>query len=295
MSKETQFISRVEWLEIITDWNPPQDQQIEDPVFSDMEISNFYAPIVQRLIKDQASTRRTEHDKKKPLIIGVSGSVAVGKSTVSTILKKIMESSPTGLEAQVISTDNFLFSNSRLQKDQILHRKGFPESFDHGSIIKFLSAAREGKSDFKIPLYSHETYDIEEEALECRVTDVLILEGVNILQDSPLGKNQSGNTIRDYIDFSIFIEADEAQIIQWYEKRFLDYCANAETDNNSFFFQFKDLSLEDRRTLANQIWQSVNNQNLAMHINPSKRFADLIINKGHDHSISSMRIPSSWL
>ena len=295
MSKMTQFVSRAKWLEIISNWNSLQGLHITDSGFPESEIMGIYAPIAQRLIKDHADTTGAEPGRKKPLIVGVTGSVAVGKSTVSSVLKDIIESSPIGLETQVISTDNFLFPNSRLQKDQILHRKGFPESFDYDNLIKFLSEVREGKSDFRIPVYSHETYDIENDALECSITNVLIIEGVNILQDPPSREYQNAHTIRDYIDFSIFIEAGEAQIIQWYEKRFLEYCANAETDNDSFFFQFKDLSLKGRKALASQIWESVNNPNLVKHINPSKKYADLVINKDHNHSISSMSIPSFWL
>ena len=226
-------------------------------------------------------------------MIGITGSVSVGKSTISNIIKKLVTSPPINLSAQVISTDNFLFPNSQLQKDQILHRKGFPESFDHVAIIKFLSEISEGKPNSIIPIYSHETYDIEGTS-HSGVTDLIIIEGVNILQN-PIEKDNQDPRIRDFLDFSIFIDADESEITQWYEDRFLRYCSLAEDNTKSFFSQFKNLNLEERKKLAAEIWKSVNKPNLDSYIYPSKEYADLIIKKDNGHLVSSLQVPLSWL
>ena len=194
----------------------------------------IYAPITQRIISDfdeRSFYQATDHS---PLMIGVTGSVAVGKSTISNLLRELFANATAQLQTQVISTDNFLFTNERLQQNHILHRKGFPESFDTNAIIEFLSELKEGKSSFSLPVYSHETYDIEESFSQFDAPKVLILEGVNILQESAAKSNNTRLAISEFLDFSIFIDADENDIAQWYADRFLDYCYRAESDRNSF-------------------------------------------------------------
>jgi len=293
MPKDTQLLNREKWLEEISSWEIQGVQGITDLNFTEQEINEIYAPIIQKLLSDHKRSLKTRTRTPQPLLIGITGSVSVGKSTISNIIKKLVTSPPINLSAQVISTDNFLFPNSQLQKNQILHRKGFPESFDHAAIIKFLSGITEGKPNSIIPIYSHESYDIEGTS-HSEVTDLIIIEGVNILQDPPerKGKEQS---IREFLDFSIFIDADESEITQWYEDRFLKYCSLAEDNTKSFFSQFKNLNMEERKKLASEIWKSVNKPNLDKYIYPSKKYADLIIEKGNDHLVSSLQVPLSWL
>ena len=293
MPKDTQLLSREKWLEEITSWEIQGVQGITDLNFTEQEINEIYAPIIQKLLSIHKRSSKARTGTIQPLLIGITGSVSVGKSTISNIIKKLVTSPPINLSAQVISTDNFLFPNSQLQKDQILHRKGFPESFDHVAIIKFLSEISEGKPNSIIPIYSHETYDIEGTS-HSEVTDLIIIEGVNILQN-PIGKDNQDPRIRDFLDFSIFIDADESEITQWYEDRFLRYCSLAEDNTKSFFSQFKNLNLEERKKLASEIWKSVNKPNLDSYIYPSKEYADLIIKKGNGHLVSSLQVPLSWL
>tara|TARA_Y100000768_G_scaffold319043_1_gene254655 strand:+ start:1152 stop:2039 length:888 start_codon:yes stop_codon:yes gene_type:complete len=293
MTKDTQLLNREKWLEEITGWGIQRVQGIAELNFTQEEINEIYSPIVQRLISQHEHSLKVKTGSLQPLLIGITGSVSVGKSTISNIIKELVTSPPINLSAQVITTDNFLFANLQLQKDQILHRKGFPESFDHAAIIKFLSDIREGKPNLIIPIYSHETYDIEGTS-HSEATDLIIIEGVNVLQDPPEGKGKD-QSIREFLDFSIFIDADESEIIQWYEDRFLKYCSLAEDNTKSFFSQFKNLNTEERRKLAFEIWKSVNKPNLDNHIYPSKQYADLTIKKGHGHSVSSLQVPLSWL
>ena len=293
MPEDTQLLNRERWLEEITSWGIQGVRGIADLNFTQEEINEIYAPVTQRLISHFGHSLKAKTESLQPFLIGITGSVSVGKSTISNIMKKLVTNPPINLSAQVISTDNFLFSNSQLQKDQILHRKGFPESFDHAAITKFLSEIREGKPNSIIPIYSHETYDIEGTS-HSEVTDLIIIEGVNILQDPPerKGKEQS---IREFLDFSIFIDADESEITQWYEDRFLRYCSLAEDNTKSFFSQFKNLNMAERKELASEIWKSVNKPNLDSYISPSKKYADLIIRKGNGHLVSSLQVPLSWL
>ena len=293
MTKDTQLLNREKWLEETISWGIQGVKGITDSNFTQEEINEIYAPIVQRLLSHYEHSLNAKTGTVQPLLIGIAGSVSVGKSTISNIIKKLVTSPPINLSGQVISTDNFLFPNLQLQKDQILHRKGFPESFDHAAIIRFLSRIREGKPNSIIPIYSHETYDIEGTS-HFEVTDLIIIEGVNILQNPPERKGED-QPIRDFLDFSIFIDADESEITQWYEDRFLRYCTLAEDNTKSFFSQFKNLNMEERRKLAFEIWKSVNKPNLDNHIYPSKQYADLTIKKGHGHSVSSLQVPLSWL
>ena len=293
MPKDTQLLNREKWLEEISSWEIQSVQGISDLNFTEQEVNEIYAPIIQKLLSVHKRSLKARTGTLQPLLIGITGSVSVGKSTISNIIKKLAINPPTNLSAQVISTDNFLFPNSQLQKDQILHRKGFPESFDHAAIIEFLSEISEGKPNSIIPIYSHETYDIDGTS-RYEVTDLIIIEGVNILQN-PIEKNDRGPSIREFLDFSIFIDADESEIAQWYEDRFLKYCSLAEDNTKSFFSQFKNLNMEERKKLASEIWSSVNKPNLDSYIYPSKKYADLIIEKGNDHLVSSLQVPLSWL
>ena len=293
MPKDTQLLNREKWLEEISSWEIQSVQGISDLNFTEQEVNEIYAPIIQKLLSGHKRSLKARTGTLQPLLIGITGSVSVGKSTISNIIKKLAINPPTNLSAQVISTDNFLFPNSQLQKDQILHRKGFPESFDHAAIIEFLSEISEGKPNSIIPIYSHETYDIDGTS-RYEVTDLIIIEGVNILQN-PIEKNDRGPSIREFLDFSIFIDADESEIAQWYEDRFLKYCSLAEDNTKSFFSQFKNLNMEERKKLASEIWNSVNKPNLDSYIYPSKKYADLIIKKNNDHLVSSLQVPLSWL
>ena len=293
MPKDTQLLNREKWLEEISSWEIQSVQGISDLNFTEQEVNEIYAPIIQKLLSGHKRSLKARTGTLQPLLIGITGSVSVGKSTISNIIKKLVTSPPINLSAQVISTDNFLFPNSQLQKNQILHRKGFPESFDHAAIIKFLSGITEGKPNSIIPIYSHESYDIEGTS-RSEITDLIIIEGVNILQE-PIEKNDQDPSIREFLDFSIFIDADESEITQWYEDRFLKYCSLAEDNTKSFFSQFKNLNMEERKKLASEIWKSVNKPNLDSYIYPSKEYADLIIKKGNDHLVSSLQVPLSWL
>ena len=268
-----------------------------EPVFGipEIEINEIYLPICERILSWSEIRNNIENGANGPFVIGVTGSVAVGKTTVAKALKEIFEGAPFVVETEIVSTDNFLFPNETLDENRILHRKGFPESFDYSSIINFLKALG-GNHSVKIPIYSHETYDIIESTRDIHRDKILILEGVNILQNAPRLINESNSeTIRDFIGFSIYLDAAEATIKTWYTDRFLNYCRKAKSDSESFFHQFKEFSEDQARELAAGIWETINSPNLQNHIAPSISFADSVLLKEMDHSISQLQVPSEWL
>ncbi|GIS39476.1 MAG: hypothetical protein Ct9H90mP11_07960 [Acidimicrobiales bacterium] len=214
--------------------NPKGFREIFDLNFTEQEVNEIYAPIIQKLLSGHKRSLKARTGTLQPLLIGITGSVSVGKSTISNIIKKLAINPPKTFQLRSSQPITFSFLIRNSQKNQILHRKGFPESFDHAAIIEFLSEISEGKPNSIIPIYSHETYDIDGTS-RYEVTDLIIIEGVNILQN-PLEKNDRGPSIREFLDFSIFIDADESEIAQWYEGRFLKYCSLAEGQYKVFLF-----------------------------------------------------------
>ena len=219
-----------------------------------------------------------------------------GKTTVAEAMKGLLESKPFNLDTELVSTDNFLYPNEVLTNNRILDRKGFPESFDYPAILEFLKGLTIEGEPMQIPIYSHEIYDITGRTMVVKPSDVLIIEGVNILQTPKVHISRSETqAIRDYVDFSIYIDAEEANIRDWYTKRFLNYWEAARSGTNSFFSQFKDLSFDQANDLAFSIWTAINSTNLLENISPSMEFADLVLQKGEDHSISQLIVPRDWL
>ena len=287
-------LTRKEWISKSSTANPKGLRAKAVFGIPAVEINQIYSPICEKILSVKESRTSNKKELKSPLILGVTGSVAIGKTTLSNILKEILEKAPYDFETVIVSTDNFLFPNRVLEERQNLHRKGFPESFQYKEILRFLKSIKK-RDVISIPTYSHETYDITEKMKTIRSPEILILEGINILQDPPPSINQiEPQTIRDFIDFSIYLDAEEPIVKQWYIERFLSYCNNARYDSTSFFTQFKDFTEKQASELAKSIWESINSPNLKMHIGPSITHADLVLFKEHDHTISRINIPSNW-
>ncbi|MEE2683461.1 MAG: type I pantothenate kinase [Actinomycetota bacterium] len=291
---ELRLIDRGSWSELIRR-NESYRQNRQSPFgVPPIELDEIYFPICERIWS--LWSRKTTERLKTPLIIGITGSVAVGKTTVAEAMKDLLESKPFNLDTELVSTDNFLYPNEVLTNNRIFDRKGFPESFDYPAILEFLKGLTIEGEPMEIPTYSHEIYDIIDRTMVVKPSDVLIIEGVNILQTPKVHTNRSETqAIRDYVDFSIYIDAEEAHIKDWYTKRFLNYCEAARSGTNSFFSQFKDLSFDQTNDLALSIWTAINSTNLLENISPSMEFADLVLRKGEDHSISQLTVPRDWL
>jgi type I pantothenate kinase len=221
-----------------------------------------------------------------PFIIGVAGSVAVGKSTTARVLQALLARWPHHPSVELVTTDGFLYPNAVLEERRLMDRKGFPESFDRVRLLDFVSRAKAGEPALEVPIYSHVRYDIL--AGETRVVtspDILIIEGLNVLQ-----AGHSGAFVSDYFDFSIYVDADTEDIRSWYIERFLTLRDTAFNDPKAFFRRYAGLSDEEAIAVALDIWSRINQVNLVENIVPTRDRASLILEKARDHSIKMVRL-----
>lgn len=229
--------------------------------------------------------------KKLPFIIGIAGSVAAGKSTTARVLRKVLSLLPNKPKVELVTTDGFLYPNKILLEKGILNRKGFPESYDTKKLLNFLSSMKSGNPTFKVPVYSHLEYDILPDQIQTiNNPDILIVEGINVLQvNSQKGQNNKV-FVSDFFDYSIYVDALEKDIIQWYIDRFESLRATAFQDPNSYFHKYASMTLEESTEMANQIWNEINKPNLHDNILPTKYRADLILKKGSNHFVNNIKV-----
>lgn len=230
--------------------------------------------------------------QKTPFIIGVAGSVAVGKSTTARILKELLARWPSSPKVDLITTDGFLLPNATLRRRRLMNRKGFPESYDVGAVLRFLSAIKAGESGVRAPLYSHLTYDVRRgEYQVIDRPDILIFEGINVLQSRDLPKDgKAVPFVSDFFDFSIYIDADERDIERWYVDRFMRLRNTAFTNPKSFFHRYSELSEDAAYAIAQGLWDNINLVNLHQNILPTRPRADLVLRKGPDHLIERVAL-----
>lgn len=221
-----------------------------------------------------------------PFIIGIAGSVAVGKSTISRVLQEILSRWPHHPRVDLVTTDGFLLPNEVLEERDLMERKGFPESYDRVRLLEFIARAKAGEPQLEVPIYSHVSYDVIPD--EYRIVDrpdILILEGLNVLQ-----AGSSGAFVSDYFDFSIFVDADTADIRDWYIERFLTLRDTAFAQPNAYFNRYSTLSEEEAVDVASDIWRRINEANLIENILPTRARATLILEKAADHSVDRVRL-----
>lgn len=229
---------------------------------------------------------------KTPFIIGIAGSVAVGKSTTARVLKELLARWPSSPKVDLITTDGFLYPNAVLQREGLMQRKGFPESYDIGQILRFLSAIKAGEPNVKAPQYSHLTYDVLPDAYTLvDRPDILIFEGINVLQSRPLpADGKIVPIVSDFFDFSIYIDADEEQIHQWYVQRFMKLRETAFRDPTSFFKKYAAIDADAALAVAEGLWQNINLKNLRQNIIPTRPRADIILRKSRNHFIEAVSL-----
>lgn len=221
-----------------------------------------------------------------PFMIGIAGSVAVGKSTISRVLQALLSRWPQHPTVDLVTTDGFLFPNSVLEERGLLKRKGFPESYDRAALLDFVARAKSGETPLEVPVYSHVRYDIVPgRSRVIDQPDILILEGLNVLQ-----AGHRGTVVSDYFDFSIFVDADPEDIKRWYIERFLALKGTAFTHPDAYFRRYADISEEEAVEVANGIWEQINEVNLYRNILPTRERASLILVKAADHSVSRVRL-----
>ena len=264
---------------------------------SQAEVASVYVPLTQLIkLNIQNSTRLARERsallgsnlRVAPFVIGLAGSVAVGKSTTARLLVALLARGAPQLNVELVPTDGFLYPNERLKSRDLMNRKGFPETYDVRALIAFLSEVKSGHAGLRAPVYSHLQYDIvPNNFVELERPDVLVIEGLNILQ-LPTSKSELGSAVSDFLDFSIYVDADTDVIQQWYEERFLALRTTAFANPVSYFHRYAGLDDAGARETARILWKTINEPNLVENILSTRQRADLVIRKGVDHAVESV-------
>ncbi|NEM06968.1 type I pantothenate kinase [Geodermatophilus normandii] len=260
------------------------------------EVATVYLPLAELLNLHVTASQRLwaaqnrflgDTTAKVPYVIAVAGSVAVGKSTTARLLQTLLAAAPGSPRVDLVTTDGFLWPNAVLAARGLMARKGFPESYDRRALIRFLADVKSGRGEVSAPVYSHQSYDVlggRRQVVDR--PDVLVVEGLNVLQ---AGRRDDGRVpevfLSDFFDFSVYVDAAETDIQQWYVERFLALRRTAFADTSAYFHRYADLSDDDARTTALSIWSAVNGPNLRQNIAPTRSRARLVLQKSADHSV----------
>ncbi len=275
-------------------------RSLGDPV-SMQEVERVYLPVARLLSFYVTATQGLFHatqaflgtnETKMPFIIGIGGSVAVGKSTTARVLRELLTRWPSAPKVELVTTDGFLFPNAILQAEGRMERKGFPESYDVAALLAFLHNVKGGEPRVSAPVYSHLTYDIVPgETIVVDRPDIVILEGINVLQPRDLPKDgKAVPFVSDFFDFSIYLDADEGALRRWYVERFMDLKDTRFRDPRSYFHDYASLSHEEAKEVANGLWERINLVNLRENIFPTRPRADLILSKDADHAVKQVAL-----
>jgi len=259
------------------------------------EVAEVYLPLSRLLnlyvggtksLHNVTSEFLRERTEATPFVIGVAGSVAVGKSTIARLLRELLARWEHTPRVELVTTDGFLFPNAELERRGLMTRKGFPESYDRRALLRFVSEVKAGAPEVRAPFYSHLAYDIVPDAqVTVRKPDVLIIEGLNVLQPPGPGHRLA---VSDLFDFSIYVDARTSDIAKWYEERFLKLQRGAFSNPRSYFHRYASLTESEARQRANEIWRTINEPNLLQNIRPTRSRASLVLRKSADHTVSSV-------
>jgi len=294
-------ILRADWAELARSGESPLTEAEIEKIrglgdFLDLaEVSDIYLPLSQLLniyVSESQELHQVTGDflqktnKRTPFIIGVAGSVAVGKSTVSRLLKELLSRWPSTPRVALVTTDGFLYPNKVLEERGLMQRKGFPESYDRLALLKFVADIKSGKERVSAPLYSHLTYDIvPNEEVVVDSPDVVIVEGLNVLQPPALGQEVA---LSDYFDFKIYVHAPTKEIESWYLNRFEQLRESAFRDPVSYFHRYAEMPADQALTRAKEIWREINLPNLMENIISTRSRATLVLQKGQGHRVESV-------
>ncbi|RZI82716.1 MAG: type I pantothenate kinase, partial [Microbacterium sp.] len=265
------------------------------------EVQEVYLPLSRLLslyVESAGALHRSQEDfldrptpPRTPFVIGLAGSVAVGKSTTARVLQQMLAHWPAHPKVALITTDGFLYPNAELERRGILHRKGFPESYDRKALLKFVIDIKSGRDEVEAPVYSHLVYDVTDEKVVISRPDIVIVEGLNVLQPALVRPDgRTGLAVSDFFDFTIYVDAATNDIKQWYTERFLRLRETAFRDPQSYFAKYAALSHDESVLEAGRIWEEINGPNLSQNVAPSRSRATLVLRKGGDHSVRWIRL-----
>lgn len=259
------------------------------------EVSEVYLPLSKLISLYAVAARRLGQDTAAFLgrpasdttfVIGVAGSVAVGKSTIARLLRELLSRWEDTPRVELITTDGFLLPNAELERRGIMHRKGFPESYDRRGLLRFVTKMKSGVDEVRAPFYSHLSYDIVKDAATVlHRPDILIVEGLNVLQPST---GENALAVSDLFDFTVYVDARTSDIASWYVERFLKLQQGAFANPQSYFHRFASMNRDESVTYAEEIWSTINEPNLLENILPTRSRADLVLRKGSDHTVKSV-------
>lgn len=294
-------IGRAEWARLAKGLDQPlsETEVVELRGIGDRldltEVREVYLPLSRLLSLYASATKRLgaatsafleEEDVTTPFVVGVAGSVAVGKSTIARLLRELMSRWPGTPRVELVTTDGFLYPNAELERRGLMDRKGFPESYDRRALLEFLTEVKSGAAEVRAPFYSHMRYDIVPDArVVVRRPDVVIVEGLNVLQPPPAPNDVA---VSDLFDFSIFVDAETSHIEKWYVDRFLALRQGAFANPSSYFNVFAHLTDSEAETTALGYWRDINMPNLIENVMPTRHRATLVLNKGIDHNVESV-------
>jgi type I pantothenate kinase len=228
---------------------------------------------------------------RTPFVIAIAGSVAVGKSTTARLLRELLSRWPQHPRVELVTTDGFLLPNDELARRGLLQRKGFPESYDRKALLRFVIAVKSGADEVRAPVYSHLAYDVTGEQVTLHRPDIVLLEGLNVLQPARVrGDGRPGLAVSDFFDFSVYVDAATSDIRSWYVQRFLRLRETAFRDPASYFHRYAGLGHDEAVSLAESLWDTINGPNLAHNIAPTRGRASLVLRKDAGHAVRWIRL-----